>query len=121
MKSFRIAVLSLLCLFAAYTTIPDRFTQNESIYPNCGYHAEPLGDTGFALETFLKQYSFGPSAEAAIQSGRECFAKTATFVAQNQGKKIAHLTAAEMNTSTTRNAFDAHFSVYVTGKIAHLK
>jgi hypothetical protein len=75
---------------AACTTIPSRFTVNESIYPDCGYVTEPLGDSGFALEIFHKRYSFFPTPDPAIQAGKECFTKTAAFLAQQQGKKIAN-------------------------------
>ena len=119
MKTLHLACAAGLLLGAACTTIPHRFTQDEAIYPNCGYRIEPMGDKGFALEIFLKQYSWGLSAESAILSGRECFTTTAAFLAQDQGKKIAPLTAADMNTSTTRNLIDANFSVYVTGKVAY--
>lgn len=119
MKLF-ISVLALS--FAACTTIPERFTQNEAIYPNCGYVVEPLGDAGFALEIFLKRYSFYPNPDPSIQAGKECFTKTAAFLAQQQGKKIAPITAADMSSNISRNPFgDANYAVYVTGKVSYAK
>lgn len=112
-------ILLSVLLLPGCTTIPSRFTQNESIYPNCGYVIEPLGDAGFALEIFLKRYSFS-DPDPPLQAGKECFTKTAAFLAQQQGKKIAPITAADMSSNVSRTPFnDGNFSVYVTGRVSY--
>lgn len=102
------------------TTIPDRFRTSESIYPNCGYRTELVGNAGVALEVFFKKYSFFPNPDDAIQEARECFVRTALELAQRQAKKIMPITAADMSTSATRNIVDAYYSVYVTGKVNYV-
>ena len=101
------------------TTMPDRFVSDKSIFPNCGYSTEPIGNTGFALEIFIKNYSFTPSPDASIQLGRECFTKTAVELAKRQRKRIVPMMSVDMNTSATRNIIDANYSIYVTGKVTY--
>lgn len=112
-------MLALAFCITGCTTIPDRFTRDESMSPDCGYHAEPLGNASFALEVFLKSYSFFPSPDAAVQEARECYSKTAALLAKRQGKMIKPITSSDMNTSPTRNIMDGYYSVYVTGKVVY--
>jgi hypothetical protein len=101
------------------TTVPDRFTQDASIHANCGYSITSSEKNSFALEVFLKQYSFLPSPDSAIQEARECFKKTAKTLAQRNKREINSISLSDMSTSAARNTIDGNFSVYVTGKISY--
>lgn len=79
-----------------------------------------MSNVGFALEVFLRKYSFLPVPDEAIVEGRKCFARTAHNLAQVQGKKIVTPTLADMNASATRNIIDGNYSVYVTGNVKYL-
>lgn len=116
MKSIASIVLLGVLVLEGCTTIPDRFAKSES-EPDCGHRSEPIAANGFALEVFLKKYSFLPNPDASIVAGRECFTKTAQTLAQKAGKKIVAPTLADMNASATRNIMDGTYSVYVTGKV----
>ena len=117
MRAASILWLIFGAIFTGCTTVPERFKQDESIYPNCGYRAESMGTEGFALEIFYKAYAFFPIADPAVQEARECFRRTAATLAKRAGKTIKPLYAPDMNASPTRNIVDANYSVYVTGRV----
>ena len=90
MKFIASIVLISALVLEGCTTIPDRFATSES-EPDCGHRSEPIAANGFALEVFMKKYSFLPNPDASIVAGRECFTKTAQTLAQRPGKRLFHL------------------------------
>lgn len=105
-------------LIQGCTTVPDRFTTTAG-EADCGHRTESMSEVGFALEVFLKKYSFLPAPDEAIVAGRKCFARTAQNLAELKGKKIIALTLADMSASATRNTMDGVYSVYVTGNVRY--
>ena len=105
-------------LIQGCTTIPDRFTTSAS-EPDCAHNTESITEVGFALEVFLRKYSFLPVPDEAIVAGRKCFVRTAQNLAELKSKKIVAPTLADMNASATRNIMDGTYSVYVTGNVRY--
>jgi len=103
------------------TSMPKRFTQDETFGEEVGYSIDNRTDTGFTLEVAVMRYSFTANPDKSIQEARETFVKVAQELAKRENRTIEQISKADLQVTLNRNAVDGVYLTYVIGKITYSK